>query len=196
RTGGPYPNSWPTTYYNSDPAGPPFLARSDYACNSGYAVDPKTAAILDPPDGDNENGPGPTTLAQGDAAAFWAGYTGAYARKWVGVIYQRSEIRITDIGNGSSNTYLLGEKYLQPEHYKDGQDAADNEHMYIGADNDLNLIVYCTATQYRPLQDKRGYNNTRIFGSAHVGAFNMLYCDGRVEAVSYTVDPAVHMRAG
>ena len=28
------------------------------------------------------------------------------------------------------------------------------------------------------------------------GAFNMLYCDGRVEAVGYDVDPAVHMRAG
>ena len=62
------------------------------------------------------------------------------------------------------------EKYLQPEHYRDGQDGADNEHMYIGADNDLNRIVYCTATQYRPQQDKRGYNNTKIFGSAHVGS--------------------------
>src|SRR5579871_110715 len=56
RTGGPYPNSWPTSYYNSDPAGPPFLARADYACNCGWAVDPKTGALLDPPDGDNENG--------------------------------------------------------------------------------------------------------------------------------------------
>src|SRR5207245_1191226 len=191
RTGGPYPNSWPTTYYNSDPAGPPFLARSDYACNSGYAVDPKTAAILDPPDGDNENGPGPTTLAQGDAAAFWAGYTGAYARKWVGVIYQRSEIRITDISNGTSNTYLLGEKYLQPEHYKDGQDGSDNEHMYIGADNDIEKI-----TLRPPLQDKKLLNDTKRFGSVHVGGCNMLYADGRVEVVSYSVDQAVHQRAG
>ena len=112
------------------------------------------------------------------------------------MIYQRSEIRIGDVTNGTSNTYLLGEKYLNPVDYKTGQDPADNEHMYIGAGNDINRIVYCTATQYRPLQDKRGYQNTKIFGSAHVGGFNMLYCDGRVETVAYTVEPAVHMRAG
>jgi prepilin-type N-terminal cleavage/methylation domain-containing protein/prepilin-type processing-associated H-X9-DG protein len=197
RTGGPYPNTG-TSYYNSDPASPPFLARSDYACNLGIAIDPKTGAILDPDSGgDNENGAGPSTLAQGDDPKFWASTGDAvYRRKWTGPIFQRSEIRITDITNGTSNTYLLGEKYLNPVDYKTGADPSDNEHMYIGADNDINRIVYCTATQYRPAQDKRGYQNTRIFGSAHVGAFNMLYCDGRVEAVGYDVDPAVHMRAG
>ncbi len=198
RTGGPYPNSWPTSYYNSDPASPPFLARSDYASNLGVAVDAKTGAILDPGNGgDNENGAGPSTLKDGDDPTWWAVRgDSVYRRKWTGVIYQRSEIRIADISNGTSNTYLLGEKYLQPEHYRDGKDAADNEHMYIGADNDLNRIVYCTDKLYRPQQDKSGYNNTKIFGSAHVGAFNMLYCDGRVEAVAYNVEPAVHMRAG
>ena len=142
-----------------------------------------------------------TTLAAAGTTAGSASVSGhgiavRLPASWTGVIYQRSETRITDVTNGTSNTYLLGEKYLQPEHYKDGQDGSDNEHMYIGADNDLNRIVFCTATQYRPVQDKKGYSNTKIFGSAHVGAFNMLYCDGRVEAVSYDVDPAVHMRAG
>src|SRR5438128_705289 len=198
RTGGPFPNSWPTSYYNSDPASPPFLARSDYASNLGVAVDAKTGAILDPTSGgDNENGPGPSTLKDGDDPTWWNTRGDAvYRRKWTGVIYQRSEIRIGDITNGTSNTYLLGEKYLNPVDYKTGKDPADNEHMYIGADNDLNRIVYCTATQYRPQPDTKGYQNTKIFGSAHVGAFNMLYSDGRVEAVSYTVDPAVHLRAG
>jgi prepilin-type N-terminal cleavage/methylation domain-containing protein/prepilin-type processing-associated H-X9-DG protein len=189
RTGGPYKNSWPTSYYNSDPASPPFLARSDYASNIGFALDPSTGKILDLPDGDNENGPGPGTLADGDKASYWN--QAPYSRKWSGVIYQRSEIRLTDISNGTSNTYMIGEKYLNPVDYTTGQDPADNEHMYIGADNDLNRIVL-----HVPLQDKRGYQDTRRFGSAHVGGCNMLYCDGRVEIVAYTVDPAVHMRAG
>src|SRR5438132_9846252 len=71
RTGGPYPNSWPTSYYNSDPASPPFLARSDYASNLGIAVD-ATGKILDPDSGgDNENGAGPTTLKDGDDSHWW-----------------------------------------------------------------------------------------------------------------------------
>jgi prepilin-type processing-associated H-X9-DG protein len=109
----------------------------------------------------------------------------------VGVIYQRSELRIADITNGTSNTYLLGEKYLNPTDYLTGNDYGDNEHMYVGADNDINRL-----TSSPPLRDTRGYQSTLIFGSAHVGGFNMLYCDGRVEVVAYDIDPAVYLRAG
>jgi prepilin-type processing-associated H-X9-DG protein len=93
--------------------------------------------------------------------------------------------------NGTSNTYLLGEKYLQPEHYFDGSDPADNEHMYIGFDNDI-----ARATVDPPLQDKQKFQDTYRFGSAHVGGCNMLYCDGRVEVLNYNIDKAVHLRAG
>ena len=106
-------------------------------------------------------------------------------------MYQRSQHTIGDIGNGTSNTYLIGEKYLNPVDYLTGNDPGDNETMYIGADNDINRI-----TLRPPLQDKRGLQDTRRFGSAHVGGCNMLYCDGRVEVVAYSVDPAVHLRAG
>jgi prepilin-type N-terminal cleavage/methylation domain-containing protein/prepilin-type processing-associated H-X9-DG protein len=186
RTGGPYPNSWPVSYYNCDPAQPTFLARTDYASNCGWALDPGTLKTLD---GVNENGGGPNTLADGEKSSFWN--VSPYNRKWVGVIYQRSEHKIADISNGTSNTYLIGEKYLNPTDYKTGSDPADNEHMYIGADNDINRI-----TLSPPIADRRGYQNTLIFGSAHVGGCNMLYCDGRVEVVAYDVDKNVHLRAG
>ena len=104
---------------------------------------------------------------------------------YIGNLYEE------DITNGSSNTYLLGEKYLNPTDYFTGNDAADNEHMYVGADNDINRL-----TLNPPLRDTRGYKDYLRFGSAHVGGCNMLYCDGRVEVVAYDVDPAVHQRAG
>jgi prepilin-type processing-associated H-X9-DG protein len=107
------------------------------------------------------------------------------------VIWQRTEIRIGDVTNGTSNTYLLGEKYLNPVDYLTGNDPGDNEVEYIGFDNDITRGVYDL-----PLQDKRGYTDTFRFGSAHVGGCNMLYCDGRVEVVNYNVDLAVHKRAG
>jgi prepilin-type processing-associated H-X9-DG protein len=190
RDGGPFKNGGSISYFNCDPAAPPFLARTDYASNVGWAIDPKTGVELDPnAGGDNENGSGPNALADGDKPAYWT--QSPYNRKWVGVMYQRSEHKIADITNGTSNTYLIGEKYLNPVDYLTGNDPGDNEHMYIGADNDINRIVVNP-----PLQDKRGYQDTRIFGSAHTGGCNMLYCDGRVETVAYTVDRAVHMRAG
>ena len=92
---------------------------------------------------------------------------------------------------GTSNTYLLGEKYLNPADYFTGRDYGDNEHMYIGFDNDI-----ARATVLPPLLDKPGYQDIIRFGSAHVGGCNMLYCDGRVEVVAYDVDPKVFLRAG
>lgn len=107
------------------------------------------------------------------------------------MIYMRSQIRIADITNGASNTYLLGEKYLNPTDYFTGNDYGDNETMYVGADNDINRL-----TLFPPVRDTRGYQSLSRFGSAHVGGCNMLYSDGRVEVVAYDVDPAVHQRAG
>ncbi len=184
RTGGPFKNHDGIGCFNSDPAVPRLLAKSDYACNCGFTLDAKGNPI-----NDDQNGVGPDNLAQGDDPRFWR--VSPYNRVWTGVIFQRSEIRIAAITNGTSNTYLVGEKYVNPVDYLTGADPGDNAHMYKGFDNDV-----ARSTFDRPLQDKRDYVDTYRFGSAHVGGCNMLYCDGRVEVVAYDVDPAVHTRAG
>jgi prepilin-type N-terminal cleavage/methylation domain-containing protein/prepilin-type processing-associated H-X9-DG protein len=188
RDGGPFKNGDSTGYFNCDPNAPRFLARSDYASNGGWAIEPGTGQTF-PDTSLDAFGPGPDTLALGDKPSFWK--SSPYNRKWMGLIYQRSEHRISDITNGTSNTYLLGEKYLNPHDYFTGNDPADNENMYVGADNDVNRM-----TLSAPLRDTWGYQAALRFGSAHVGGCNMLYCDGRVEIVAYDVDPAVHKRAG
>jgi prepilin-type N-terminal cleavage/methylation domain-containing protein len=92
RNGGPFMNgNYLVTYFNCDPADPPFMARSDYASNAGWPIEASTgqipygAAELDP------NGPGPPTLSDGDTPSFWS--TSPYNRKYVGVIYMRSQHR-------------------------------------------------------------------------------------------------------
>jgi prepilin-type N-terminal cleavage/methylation domain-containing protein/prepilin-type processing-associated H-X9-DG protein len=188
RTGGPFKNGDSVNYYNCTPNVPLLLARSDYACNNGFGFDAKGNPDTDQNTA-NQNGSGPPDLKTGDDPKFWT--KAPYNRKWTGVIFQRSEIRIGDIANGTSNTYLLGEKYLNPADYFTGRDYGDNEHMYIGYDNDLSRT-----TSLPPLQDKQGYQDIIRFGSAHVGGCNMLYCDGSVGVVAYQVEPAVFLRAG
>jgi prepilin-type processing-associated H-X9-DG protein len=177
-----------TIYYKASPE-PPFLARSDYASNCGWPIDPSGQLPAQSIIQWDPNGPGPSTLAQGDDPKFWK--ASPYNRRWTGVIYMRSQTRIADITHGTSNTYLLGEKYLNPTDYLTGNDSADNENMYVGTDDDI-----CRVTLYPPLQDKRGYPDYARFGSAHAGGCNMLYCDGQVEVVAYDVDTAVHQAAG
>jgi prepilin-type N-terminal cleavage/methylation domain-containing protein/prepilin-type processing-associated H-X9-DG protein len=172
RAGGPYPNSWGTTFRDSAPV--TVLARGDYAaCAGDQAVD--------------EFYPGPASLAEGDDP----NYAWPSTDNLTGVIFQRSQIRLTHIPNGTSNTYLLGEKYLNPDAYATGSDPADNENLYTGFNNDN---YRCTA--YPPLHDRRGYQDTFSFGSAHRAGANMAYCDGSVRFVYFGVDPEVHRQAG
>jgi prepilin-type N-terminal cleavage/methylation domain-containing protein/prepilin-type processing-associated H-X9-DG protein len=174
RTGGPYPNGRGQTFFDCDPV--TAVARGDYAANAGdQAAD--------------EIYPGPVSLAQGDDPNYLWPPTEGFS----GVIFQRSEIRYIDIPHGASNTYLLGEKYLNPDSYTTGLDNADNETMYSGFDNDN---FRCTSHLFPPQRDRPGVSNTWSFGSNHRSGFNMVYCDGSVQFVSFSVDLGVHEQAG
>ena len=48
-----------------------------------------------------------------------------------------SQITTADVTDGTSNTYLCGEKYCDHDHYEDGQGAGDNESALIGDDRDI-----------------------------------------------------------
>ncbi len=108
-----------------------------------------------------------------------------------GINYQRSKIRLAEITDGVSNTYMVGEKYLLPEGYYTGTYYADNEPV-LGAD-DLDLHGW---TNSLPYQDTPGYDNVLAFGSAHANGFNMAFCDGSVQTINYSIDPTVHLYLG
>ena len=88
---------------------------------------------------------------------------------------------------------MFGEKYLNPDNYYDGRDAADNESMYTGWNNDNYRI---TSRDRVPMEDRPGYGSTTRFGSAHWSGCHFVFCDGRVKMISYTIAPDVYELLG
>jgi hypothetical protein len=90
-----------------------------------------------------------------------------------------------------SQTYLVGEKYLNTDHYESGRDSGDNENMYIGDNGDITRWTYLA-----PLRDRAGFGSAIRFGSAHSTGFHVVFCDGSVHAMSFNLDPVIHARLG
>jgi len=104
-----------------------------------------------------------------------------------GISFERSQIAIRHVSDGTSNTYLVGEKYLNPNNYETGSDPSDNETWCTGSNND----VYRTAID-PPLADRAGLQNTWVFGSAHPSGMHMSYCDGHVDTLNYDIGAVLH----
>ena len=184
---GLFGNHW-NAYYNGDPT--PQTGRTDYAANAG---DQRICQF-----GANCQGWGPPSLADGDANWNWPDTDGL-----TGVIFLRSDVRMSDLKDGTSSTYMIGEKYLNPEHYEDGLDWSDDQSMFTGFANDN---YRTTHPDLPPMQDSIGesgmieiepghLSNCR-FGSAHPGASNYVFCDGSVHNISYNIDRETHRRLG
>lgn len=106
-----------------------------------------------------------------------------------GVVFSKSAITIGMVRDGTTNTYLCGEKYLVPDHYENGnEDGQDNESAFIGADCD---VLRCSNSV--PAQDRSGFDSgSSRFGSPHAGTFGMTMCDGSAQRISYSIELEVH----
>lgn len=122
-----------------------------------------------------------------------------------GVMYVRSETGLRNVEDGASNTYLIGEKYLDPNEYEGGTEiGADlswgsNQSAYCGYDWDNQRRAWNAELEevgdqesLQPRSDTMGFQDYYIFGSAHPAAFHMVFCDGSVHSIDYAVDAYVH----
>jgi prepilin-type N-terminal cleavage/methylation domain-containing protein/prepilin-type processing-associated H-X9-DG protein len=149
------------------------IARGDYASNAGDVW-------LYDSDGDPGT-PGPSTLAAA------AGYAWISPKNSTGVIYLHNVFKMADISDGASNTYLVGEKYINANDYFTFDIQGDAQPMYIGFDMDTSRCAVGV-----PMQDAPGYTDYLRFGSAHANGCYMAFCDGSVQMVGYSIDPATH----
>jgi len=184
----PYPAS--ESSYNA--AQPTELAKTDYAANGGSTV------IL---------GSGPSSLSCLDT---YPNCSWTHSDDWMkanfdGVSSERSEVKQAHVDiDGTSNTLLIAEKYLNPNYYLNGAGCSDNNSVYQGNDWDTNRWTpQLTSSgvskwaERRPMQDTPGVENcTERFGSAHFTGLQAVFCDGSVRTISYEVDPRVYASVG
>ncbi len=168
----------------------PASGKSDYAINIGG----------DATVGDYWDFAGPNSIAQAESAAFQTQWPApdSHGQLYNGLCHVRSETRIAEVTDGTSNTYMIGEKYLRTQSYNGvgpsgspTYDTGDNETIFTGFNRDYQRSAF-----YPPLQDREGLVFDSAFGSAHPGVMNMSLCDGSVQAISYDIDPAVHRLQG
>jgi prepilin-type N-terminal cleavage/methylation domain-containing protein len=185
------------TYLEGGTGGPPanfvepdVAARSDYAANGGDRDShPNCPNIW--PDHCGNGGCGPSTgsVPDDDQLAQKAAQMVAYGAN--GIVHALSAVTVAEVRDGTSNTYLAGEKYLDTDYYSTGQDSGDNENMYIGDNGDITRW-----TMVAPRMDQSGWASPYPFGSAHPSGFHVVLCDGSVRAISYSIDLDVHRWLG
>ena len=155
--------------YNANDTGT--AARTDYCANAGDTV------VM------WGSGPNPTDALAGTGFADMGSANG--------IVFQRSQIKIASIKDGTSSTYLLGEKHLWPNSYEAGDNYLSDDHpAWVG--DDLDTVAWTDAL---PRQDADDGEVGR-FGSAHFGIFQVVLCDGSVRGVPTTIDLATHRNLG
>jgi prepilin-type N-terminal cleavage/methylation domain-containing protein len=153
-------------------------ARVDYAANAG---EKKTYGFGQGPDINQDP----------------ASYSFPNASNYNGIIFPRSELTLKQITDGTTHTYLIGEKNLDPNRYEDGGSPGDNQGPYTSDDRDAVRWTEVSKTFFLPglppAPDTVGTDQNWSFGSAHVSVFYMAMCDGSVHGISYDVDNQVHV---
>jgi prepilin-type N-terminal cleavage/methylation domain-containing protein/prepilin-type processing-associated H-X9-DG protein len=170
----------PSTAYSNRPYNPginsvrcdalDLVARGDYAVNWG---DVWTEVVA-----------GPSTLADATTYSSWPS-----PKACNGVFFLHTIYRPADISDGASNTYMIGEKYMNSDNYFTYDSSGDAQSMYIGCERDTSRGALTV-----PTQDTAGVTDVYRFGSAHAGGFHMAFCDGSVQSIGYSIDLTTHKR--
>ena len=97
-------------------------------------------------------------------------------------------MKISRVSDGTSQTYLVGEKRC----LLDGYDWGDDQHAFLGHGNDTARYTSLDL----PLAADGEERGHKQFGSAHSSGCYFAFADGSVKLMTYDLDPEVHRRHG
>ena len=145
-------------------------AKSDYAINGGdYQLFSRS---------------GPPDYAHADDTA----YVWPDTSKGTGVCYVHALVSIDQVRDGTSLTYLAGEKNVAWGMLDQG----DDQGLYVGYDSDN---TRWTTIKWPPAPDG-ATPKYQQFGSSHPAVCQFAFCDGSIHEISYAIDPEIHRRLG
>jgi prepilin-type processing-associated H-X9-DG protein len=107
-----------------------------------------------------------------------------------GISYVRTQIRMAAVTDGTSNTAMIGEKYLARQHYRSGESWGDDQSPFVGDDGDNRRWA-----DVSPRRDDSA-DDIQHFGSAHSGGCQFVLCDGSVRMIAYEIDAIVFKNLG
>ena len=112
-----------------------------------------------------------------------------------GMCYARSVVKPKDVKDGASHTMEAGERYIHPEAYYQSAGGlrypADDQFWGIGYDIDVTRwsgANHQGEEFFVPIKDRSGAESSIRWGSAHATGINMLFADGAVHGISYSID--------
>jgi prepilin-type N-terminal cleavage/methylation domain-containing protein/prepilin-type processing-associated H-X9-DG protein len=165
-------------------------SKTDYAANGGFVRTTETSGGDPPESGENMLAIRPVDYQQTTQAD--------PKDLWNGVVFYRSEVNMRQVTDGTSRTYMVGEKWMFIDNYDTGLDNGDGEPAFSGNNDDTIRVThtdYPLAADTEMPRDKANPSQTigrRIFGSAHQGGFNMAMCDASVNFIETNIDPTLH----
>ena len=184
--------------------------RSDYGANAGACQQnqsPLTGPDPDPSYWQEATIPFPRDLFSILEADFV---------RYNGIVTKWHRVRMADITDGASNTYLVGEKWVQSDlYYLYSVYWGDNLTLMTGGATDN----VCFAAAFNRMSSAKQEPSDRLwsprpnsapyppfdsppiaenppFGSAHSAGANIAFCDGSVQVISFSIDPWVHCYLG
>jgi len=99
-------------------------------------------------------------------------------------------MRLVEIQDGTSNTMMVGDKRLNRAALGNFQ-GDDNEGYTSGWDHDVMRL-----TSQVPLPDPTSGDGAQRFGSSHTGGIQMVFADGAVRMITFSVTQAVFAALG
>ena len=110
-----------------------------------------------------------------------------------GVVFSHYLMKVAEIRDGLSDTYMIGEKYANPDAYNTALWYGDDQGPFVGDDWDTSRAAGDEGGNYlRPCRTRPASRSRMSCGSAHASGFNMALCDASVRMISYGIHPDVH----